>query len=226
MTNNPKSLDKSSRVDDFLLGVVDLSILGSIFVVPLLLGGRHPLGQLLLVLLAVCGVLAWTARRSLAPRATWRISKAEPLLLAAVALLVFQLMPLPDGLLACLRGDAARALHLWTSQNLPGNMGPWPIVSLAPEETRVALVMLLSYSMLFMLVVQRVQSLSDVERLLRLVALAAVCMAAFGLVQLLFGNGRYFWFLEHVAGTTDGAACGSFLNRNHFAHFLALGVGP
>ena len=226
MMKSHKSLEKQSRLDDFLLGAVDLSILGSIFVVPLLLGGRHPLGQLLLVLLAVGGALAWTVRRSLTPRATWRISKAEPLLLAAVALLVLQLTPLGEGLIGWLHGDAARTLHLWTSQNIPGRMGSWPILSLAPEATKAALVMFLAYSMLFLLVVQRVQSLGDVERLLRLIALAAVAMAAFGLVQLLLGNGRYFWFLEHASGTTDGAACGSFLNRNHFAHFLALGVGP
>ncbi len=226
MTNNHQSLDRSNRVDEVLLGVVDLCILGNIFVVPLLLGGRHPLGELLLVFLAVCGALAWTVRRSLAPRATWRISKAEPLLLAAVALLVVQMMPLGDSLLAWLHGDAARALHLWTSQDLPGSMGPWPIISLVPEATRAALVMLLAYAMFFMLIVQRVQSLADVERLLRLIALAAVSMAAFGILQLLLGNGRYFWFLEHFAGTTDGAACGSFLNRNHFAHFLVLGIGP
>ncbi len=226
MTKNHKSLVNPSRIDDFLLAAADFSILGSIFVVPLLLGGRHPLGQLLLVLLAAVGALAWTARKSLTPRATWRISKAEPLLLAAVALLIVQVTPLPESLLTWLHGDAGRTLHLWSNQDMPGRMGIWPMVSLAPQATRAALLMLLAYSMLFVLIVQRVQSLADVERLLRLIALAAVAMAAFALVQLLLGNGRYFWFLEHAAGKTDGAACGSFLNRNHFAHFLALGVGP
>ena len=226
MTNSHGNRVTAERIADFLLAAVDLSIMGSIFAVPLLLGGRHPLGQLLLVLLVVGGALSWTARRSLQPRATWRISMAEPLLLAAVALLVVQIVPLPEGLLAWLSGDAARTLHLWTNQNVSGAMGSWPSVSLAPEETRAALVMLLAYVMLFVLVVQRVQSLGDVERLLRLIALAAVAMAAFGLLQLIFANGRYFWFLEHASGTTEGAACGSFLNRNHFAHFLALGIGP
>ncbi|MBN2294771.1 MAG: O-antigen ligase family protein [Pirellulales bacterium] len=218
--------DKPGRVDNYLLGAVDFSILGSIFSVPLLLAGRHPLGQLLLLVLTVGGSLAWTIRRSLTPQATWRISMAEPLLLAAVVLLVIQLIPLPDSLLEWLRGDAARTLHLWTSQDVPGRMGTWPIISLAPQETRASLVMLLAYSMFFILIVQRIQSLTDVERLLRLIALAATGMAAFGLVQLLFGNGRYFWFLQQAAGSIESAACGSFLNRNHFAHFLALGMGP
>lgn len=227
---NPADTD-SGRVDGFLLAAVDLSIGGCIFAVPLLLGGRHPLGQLLLVILAVVGAVAWTTRRSLAARAIWRHSRIEPLLLAAAALLVFQLTPLPECLLAWLRGDAAQTLSLWVSQDsslqaVPGHMGRWACLSLAPWATREALVTLMSYSMLFLLIVQRVQSLADVERLLRWMAVATVAMAAFGLVQMLTSNGKFFWFLEHHGGTTEGAACGSFLNRNRFAGFLALGVGP
>ena len=232
MPSKPNSSgDDPGRVDGFLLAAVDLSIGGCIFAVPLLLGGRHPLGQLLLVILAVGGAVAWTTRRSLMARATWRRSRIEPLLLAAIAILVFQLSPLPEGLLAWLRGDAAQTLILWGSENssgqeMAGQMGQWAYLSLAPWATREALVTLLAYSMVFLVIVQRVQSLADVERLLRWIALATVAMAAFGLVQMLTSNGKFFWFLEHHHGTTEGAACGSFLNRNRFASFLALGVGP
>ena len=51
-------------------------------------------------------------------------------------------------------------------------------------------------------------------------------MAAFGLAQFLAGNGKFFWFYEHPFSNTYGCAKGSFSNRNHFAHFLALGIGP
>jgi O-antigen ligase len=51
-------------------------------------------------------------------------------------------------------------------------------------------------------------------------------MAAFGIVQLLAGNGKFFWFYRHPFTVASTVAKGSFSNRNHFAHFLALGIGP
>ena len=70
---------------------------------------------------------------------------------------------------------------------------------------------------------QRIRHVEDVERLLRWCALSAVIMASFGIVQLLAGNGKFFWFYEHPFTTTCDGAKGSFSNRNHFAQFLALG---
>ena len=50
-------------------------------------------------------------------------------------------------------------------------------------------------------------------------------MAAFGIVQMLASNGKFFWFFEHPYSHTDGCAKGAFTNRNHFAQFIALGIG-
>ena len=51
-------------------------------------------------------------------------------------------------------------------------------------------------------------------------------MAVFGLVQYLTANGKFFWFYTHPFSNTFIGVKGSFANKNHFAHFLALGVGP
>ena len=80
--------------------------------------------------------------------------------------------------------------------------------------------------MLFLTVVQRVRQPGDVERLLRWISLATLIMAVFALVQFFFGNGKFFWCYEHPYTTTSDAVKGSFSNRNHFAHFIALGIGP
>jgi tetratricopeptide (TPR) repeat protein len=42
----------------------------------------------------------------------------------------------------------------------------------------------------------------------------------------LTSNGKFFWFYEHPFSSTSVAPKGSFVNKNHFAHFLALGLGP
>ncbi len=242
------------RGDDLLMRIVDGGLAGCIFVVPRLLGGRHPLGQLVLVALAVTVALAWVIRQYVRGEGTWRHSAAEPVLLAGMVLLLLQLIPLSPKLLTHLTPHTAQILPLWAEKgtrfNLPQRpggcfaqikpgpffgsaegdsavrLGTWSTVSLTPVATREALVMFLSYGLLFLVTVQRIRVVEDVERLLRWCALSAVAIAGFALVQLLGANGKFFWFYEHPFSTTYRTAKGCFTNRNHFAHFLALGIGP
>jgi len=219
---------KGDRVlDQRLLQVVDIALAGCIFVVPLLMGGRHPLGQLVLVGLAVTAALAWTVRQVLQPRFQWRLSRAEWLLCAGAALLLLQLAPLPQSILAYAAPKTGQLLPLWTGRDAqPAGLGSWSSISLTPSATRAALAIYAAYALLFLVALQRLGTLQDVERLLSWIALSVVIMAGFGLVQLLAGNGKFFWFYEHPFTDTQRVAKGSFTNRNHFAHFLALGVGP
>jgi O-antigen ligase/tetratricopeptide (TPR) repeat protein len=97
--------------------------------------------------------------------------------------------------------------------------------------TQDALVLLLAYTVVFLVTLQRIRAVEDVRRLLRWCALSAVLMAGFGLVQYLSGpylsgNGKFFWCYQHPYSSASDVCKGSFANRNHFAHFLALGIGP
>jgi len=157
----------------------------------------------------------------------WRRSGAELLLLAAILLVVIQILPLPDFIRSTLTPNTAELLPLWMGGVSDGPaLGPWETLSLAPAETRGGLVMLLAYAALFVVVVQRLETMDDVERVLRWIAFSVVAMAGIGLAQYLIGNGRFLWVYEHPARDTTGAAKGMFINQNHFAHFLALGIGP
>jgi O-antigen ligase len=220
----PPDVDRAARL---LLQVVDAALAGCVFVVPMLLGGRHALGQLALVGLTVVAGVAWSARQCLRAEGVWRRSSAEWVLLAGMVLLGVQLMPLPASLLGRLAPHTSEILPLWSpGGESSAKLGVWSQVSLTPAATRAALVTFLAYSLLFLVTVQRVRELEDVERLLRWCALSALAMAVLGLAQLLVGNGKYFWFYEHVYADTRDVAKGAFTNRNHFAHFLALGAGP
>ncbi len=210
-----------------LLHIVDAGLAGSIFVVPFLMAGRHPLGQLVLIALAVSVAVAWILRESLRGERTWRLSGAELLLLAGLVLLLMQLAPLPQSLLSWLAPHTTEVLPLWRAEADPSvRLGIWSQVSLTPAATRSGLVMFLAYGLLFLATAQRIRRVEDVERLLRWCALSATVMAVFGIAHLLLSNGKFFWFYEHPYSTTSDVAKGSFSNRNHFAHFLALGVGP
>jgi O-antigen ligase/tetratricopeptide (TPR) repeat protein len=113
-------------------------------------------------------------------------------------------------------------LPLWTGSSLDA----WQTLSLSPEETRAGLGLLVAYALLALVVTQRVGGVQDIERLLRWLTLATVLMAMFGLVQYLASNGRYFWFYQHPFTDTTSSVRGAFSNRNHFAHFMGLGLGP
>jgi O-antigen ligase/tetratricopeptide (TPR) repeat protein len=209
-----------------LLRCVDAGLAGVVFVLPFCMGGRQALGQFLLIALTSFVAVAWMARQALARQAAWRTTTAQWLLLAAVLLIALQLMPLPEASLARLSPETPRMLPLWMQSAGELQIGSWSQLSLMPEATREALVQLMAYAALFLVAVQRLATLSDVRRLLRWIAWSSAAMAAFGLVQYLASNGKFFWFYEHPFVSTSDSVHGAFSNRNHFAHFLALGLGP
>lgn len=223
-TAAPGETDRLARL---LVQIVDLGLAGCIFVVPMLLGGRHALGRLVLVGLAVAVALAWCVRQCLRAEGVWRRSPAAWLLLGGAIVLAAQLAPLPSPVMDRLAPHTSEILPLWSQRgDSPARLGVWSQVSLTPAATRAALVTFAAYSLLFLVTVQRIEGLKDVERLLRWCALSALVMAAFGTVQFLFGNGKFFWVYEHPFADTHRYATGAFANHNHFAHFLALGIGP
>ncbi len=233
-------LSAKQTLDRALLRIVNGGLAGVIFLVPLLMGGRHAIGHLALSALAVATALAWAVRQSLRNEGAWRPPRAALLLLLGAALVGLQIVPLPPWLLSRLAPHTAEVLPLWnTGANpsspvvdvshcikTPGSLGYWPCLSFTPAETLGGLVIFLDFALLFLVVVERIRHVENVERLLQWCAMSAVLMASFGIVQLVAGNGKFFWFHEHPFTDTFGGAKGSFSNRNHFAQFLALGVGP
>ena len=207
--------------------IVDAGLAVCTFVVPLLMGGRHALGQLVLVAAAFVSASAWLLRQCLRREFRWRCSPAEGLLLAGLALLLMQVAPIGESALARIAPHTAAVLSQWTSRANPAaSLGIWSCVSLTPAATRAAIPLLIAYGLLVLVTIQRIHEIADVQRLLGWIALGALCMACFGLVQWATANGKYFWFYESPFSSTQDGVKGSFTNRNHFAQFLALGIGP
>ncbi len=232
-----------------LLAAVDLGLVATIFAVPLILGGRIAAGQLVLVTLAAFVAVCWCLRQAVIARAArnWTRSTADWLLPAVLVLVAVQLVPLPPSLLGNLSPNVYETLPLWapateaaqtetsatetakaetSATEAPTTMGTWATLSLTPVATRNALILLLAFVLLFLTTVQRVQRVEDAERIIRWIAVATVVMAAFALLQFLTANGKFFWFYAHPYSDTQKCIQGSFTNRNHFAQFMALGIGP
>ncbi len=227
LDNGERHRAPPSALDGHLSRVVDGSLAGAILIVPWCLGGRHPLGELVLVLFALGASLAWIGRQWLSSGAMgWTRSPADVIFPAAVLLALIQLAPLPATVFEVLSPHSPTRLPLWMTGDGPAGLGIWNQISMTPQATRSAIVLLLAYGLLFVTTVQRIARLDDVERLLRWVALSVTLMAGFGLVQYLTDNGKFLWLYQHPFRYTGAAATGMYINKNHFAHLLALGMGP
>lgn len=216
----------SAPSDRWLLSVVDAGLAGVLCIAPMFFGGRHDLGRLVFVSLVAVTAVAWFLLQARSREAAWKPTLAHGVLLLAVGLVLFQIVPLPVEWINRLAPRNAELLSLWDAGGSRGaSLGSWRTLSLTPHETTKAMAMLLAYSLLFIVVVQRIDDTADVLRLLRWIGGAAGLMACFGLFQYFASNGRFFWFYEHPFRDTNAFVGGSFVNRNHFANFLVLGVG-
>ncbi|MBN2023884.1 MAG: O-antigen ligase family protein [Pirellulales bacterium] len=217
----------SQRLQAGLLRVIDGGLASCLLVVPMVMGGRHAIGQLVLVSLVIALSVAWAVHESLSPRPTWRPTRAVFVLLAGVLLLVAQLAPLPRNATDAVAPHTHEILPLWNAgAEASIGLGTWQRLSLTPAATRGALAVYLAYGLLFLVTVQRIRHVEDVERLLCWTAISGIAMATFGLFQHFAGNGKFFWIHEAPYASAQNVVKGSFTNRNHFAQFMALGIGP
>jgi len=206
---------------------VDGGLLLAIFAVPFAFGGRHSIGQFLLVVSAVWSALAWAIFQFTSPRPNWIRSRLEPLLLLIVSIGAVQIVPLPAGLTGLLSPQTAAVLPMWNSPDGVGQIGDsWPYLSLTVTETRAGVAVGLAYVLLFLVAVQRIRDVRDARRIVRWIAMSGGMMVVFALVQYLFPNGKLFWVIEHPQVTTLDRPIGAFLNKNHFSQFVAVTIGP
>jgi len=126
-----------------------------------------------------------------------------------------------------------RAPALVPDADEPGRIaGPWRPLALAPAATRTALALAAGHVALFLLVVlypwnRGAGGERRTERtLLRALVLTAVAVALIGILQRLAWNGRILWIFVPFdwGGVPDPRprTCGPFVNRNHFAGYLAV----
>jgi O-antigen ligase len=210
-----------------LMWLTDLALAAVVFFAPLFMGGRHDVGRLVYVACVSVAAVGCLGRLCLSRNARWRLSGAEPLMMAGMLLLALQLVPLPSSVLERVSPEIVRLLPAWSSHgDTSAALGTWNQLTLTPRDTQRGLVTFLAHCLLFLVVVQRIRDRSDAERLLRWLALAAIGMAVLGLAQLFFGNGKFLWVYEHPERDTFRVVRGSFSNQNHLAHFLILGLGP
>ena len=88
-----------------------------------------------------------------------------------------------------------------------------------PFLTRVSLLLLGAYTILFFLFTQAFRERRDLARLAWFLTALCFAVSLFGIAQHFTSDGTIYWFRKL---TTGGAVFGPFVNRNHFAGFVEL----
>ena len=195
----------------------------AVILMPLGMGGRHPIGQLFLSSAAVAAAGAWLFHGYYKNDVGWQLSVLDLLFAAGIAVAVIQVIPVSAALIKSISPHLSTLLPCWTDG--PWTLGQWSTLSLTPGETSVGIGIFVAQIILVGCVFQSIQSSQDIERILLVIAVATGLMAALGVVQYLTSNGNYLWFYEFAFNDTQSIVKGTFSNRNHYASFLAIGAG-
>ncbi|MFO0977126.1 MAG: O-antigen ligase family protein [Planctomycetaceae bacterium] len=212
-----------------LLLLTDALIVILFLVFPFIMGGREAWGHRVLVTLAFALGAVWCLHRC-NTGGRLRLMALEPLLVAGLLLVWVQTVALSPDVLKQLSPEYKRLIPAWASTQLDADGNPgtaaWATTSFYPTETRHAFLILLSYGVIGIVLAQRLQSESDCHKLLKLISCSGILMAAFAMLQQMTSNDKFFWFYQHPYTGTREVLKGAFTNRNHFAQFLALTIGP
>lgn len=198
----------ASRLNDFL-AVILLALAGT---APIPLGANHPLAWALTAAFVAAVGLAYGIALILT-RDQLRVSFARlaPETVLGAALLGFMLVQL---LPAALWGGTPMAV------DVEGNAYPLAQISIAPGMTVLSIVTFAGYALYFLLLLQVTANRRRAMFLSELVFLVFVAHAIWGLASLTLWNDSLLIFEKWAY---RGAATGTFVNRNSFGTFLAIG---
>jgi len=138
-----------------------------------------------------------------------------PLLLLLVYSL-FQLLPLPPGLLKVL-SPGTYALYrdsIWIA-----DPGRWVSLSLNVKGTIAFFFRYAAYTCVYILAIQLQTDRRALRKMVTGLVVFGACLAFFGILPHLLPNNRLYWFRELTKG---GVPFGPYVNRNHYAGLIGM----
>ena len=205
---------------------VELCLGPAVAVPPFIYGARQAYGQLALALLVLASFGFWIISKI--KQGPIRVALFRPevcLPMAAITLSVMTWISLPPSLIRTLSPGIARLLPQWADGNWGAQDG-WHTFSLTPGISRDGTLLFVLYALVFWITIDTVRHPEQVHRLLRMLFFAGVGVAALGLLHYLFWTGKFYWLWEIWWVEPDRQVRAPFTNRNHFAGYLALTLGP
>jgi O-antigen ligase/tetratricopeptide (TPR) repeat protein len=206
-------------------------VLALVVLAPWAFGGVEPEYELVLFTGVAALLSLWTARMLLEWRLRWTKCPVTLCLAALYLGGIWQVTPLPRGVLSWLSPATARMYDqllpsqpelLPLSEEMPVvNPPPGSTISLYPGATQTTLLRLLAVFLLYVAVRTNIASAAGLRRL-SVVALAnGMLLALLGVIQFFTSPGHtVYWNYP-----TEGRVFGPFINRNHFAFYINMCIG-
>lgn len=198
----------------------------AVAVPPFIFGARQAYGQLALALLVLAAFALWIGGKIARGQIGIPLHRPEFLLpLLAIALSIITWISVPPSLVRDLAPGIDKLLPDWAGRSL-GAHEDWHTFSLTPGLSRDGTFLFVIYALLFWITIDTIRNVDAVYRFFRVLFVAGVGVAALGLLHYLFWNGKFYWVWEIWWVEPERQVRAPFTNRNHFAGFLALTLGP
>ncbi|MGE0453004.1 MAG: O-antigen ligase family protein [Vicinamibacteria bacterium] len=217
MDSSRSPTSRSARGDGPARLAIRLILLAALAAAPLAFGGVQPgFYQPFLAVLFLTGAASWA-------RARWARANGEPvptvpgvkLLLALHALVLIQLVPLPEPFLARISPGSVAMLGF-------REYGSWHPVSVDPKATWWGLAFLAGMSLLFATSFREFRNERWARRLALLVVGVAVVATLVGFVQRASPDPGLIY--GHWKAADGHVVFGPYVNRNHYAGYLVMAI--
>lgn len=199
----------TSKVNDLMANVLVMLVL----LAPVPAGSNRPV--LWMGWAAVLGLLFavyFLTMAKTAPRRSFQMMRHKNILALGLCIPLaggFQILPIAAALPAAM-----------TSLPLPVGLGP-ETLSLVPSATALGIIRLLSYGAFFVLMLEVSTQSARVNRMGRILFLGISAHALWAMISLTLLGDSFLWGPKTAY---LGSATGTFINRNSFAAFMAMGL--
>lgn len=203
--------------------LIEWLIISLLAFMPLAFGAVEAWSEQVVVVLAaaicICFLLKLVFREDTHLVWSWAYVPAALFVLVAV----FQLIPLPSGLIGAISpGTAAIKKELLGDLPNADSVLSSMTLSFYTCATKHDLRLILSVAAVFFVVVNVWRTTEQIKRLLAAIAIIGGSIAVLALAQDLFGNGKIYWFVPSVG---EQAYSGPFINHSHYGQFMNLSIG-
>ena len=223
MTASARVQAESLRaLPDPLDAVIEALLLSLLVFSPLALGVVEAWSELVVISLSGGLALGLGLKFLLRPDAKPVLSWAYVPLALFLLLAVFQLCPLPVGLVSLLSPHTAEIKNTLLADLPPASTAGGMTLSFYPGGTMHELRLALAVAVVFLASVHLYRQPAPVRRLLAVISVLGAGIAILAIAQIVTGAEKIYWL---VSISTDNANGGTFVNRNNFCQFMNLALG-
>ncbi len=196
--------------------------LAAVLIAPLLFGAVHTYAYTLVFLMVLAGTIfllpAGVEAKAGAVHVHWIKTGMGPLFIGIFVLIVFQMIPIPDAILAGLSPESKAAGDM---SYPPGIKGSLHALSAYLYPVRMSLVRWIVYGFLFLGLVRTLNSRKRIESAVIFILILCCFEAVYGILET-YSRHAHIWWWKHDVPIRD--VSGTYINRNHFAGLMEMGI--